>query len=69
MTGWIQILYGSLLGAALLLSALGLWFIAVIPGMDRWSKRFFCGISSFLCCAAFPASRKWFSNTFPRRAR
>ena len=28
-------------GAALLLSALGLWFIAIMPGIDNWSKRFF----------------------------
>ena len=30
-----------IISAALLLSLLGLWFIAVIPGLDRWSKRFF----------------------------
>ena len=28
-------------GAALLLSVMGLWFTALIPGIDRWSKRFF----------------------------
>ena len=28
-------------GATLLLSLVGLWFIAVMPGIDRWSKRFF----------------------------
>ena len=28
-------------GAALLLSFLGLWFIAIMPSIDRWSKRFF----------------------------
>ena len=28
-------------GATLLLSAIGLWFIAIMPGIDRWSKRFF----------------------------
>ncbi len=30
-----------ILGATLLLSAIGLWFIAIMPGIDRWSKRFF----------------------------
>ena len=28
-------------GATLLLSLLGLWFIAIMPNVDRWSKRFF----------------------------
>ena len=30
-----------ILGATLLLSVTGLWFLAVMPGIDRWSKRFF----------------------------
>ena len=30
-----------IVGATLLLSVTGLWFIAVMPGIDRWSKRFF----------------------------
>lgn len=29
------------IGAALLLSIMGLWFLAIMPGIDRWSKRFF----------------------------
>ena len=29
------------IGTALLLSIMGLWFIAIMPGIDRWSKRFF----------------------------
>ena len=33
--------YFFIIGAALLLSVLGLWFTAIIPGFDRWSKRFF----------------------------
>ena len=28
-------------GATLLLSLLGLWFITIMPNVDRWSKRFF----------------------------
>ncbi|MBR1486150.1 MAG: histidine kinase [Synergistaceae bacterium] len=30
-----------ILGATLLLSVTGLWFTAIMPGIDRWSKRFF----------------------------
>ena len=39
-------------GAALLLGAMGLWFTVVIPGIDRWSRRFFkiyFGVF-MLCC-------------------
>ena len=46
MTSWIDYFYVSVSGAALLLSAMGLWFTAVIPGTDRRSRRF--------CCAALP---------------
>ena len=54
MIGWVDIFFFFIIGAALLLSVLGLWFTAVIPGLDRWSKRFFlcyfvvlmlCGVS------------------------
>ena len=52
MNRWIESLDFSAFGAALLLGAIGLWFTFVIPGIDRWSKRFF--ISYFtvflLCC-------------------
>jgi len=36
----------------MLLCALGLWFTAIIPGIDRWSKRFFMKYFSIfmLCC-------------------
>ena len=49
--------YFFLIGAALLLSAMGLWFTLIVPGIDRWSRRFFriyfinfmlCGLSGFL---------------------
>ena len=33
----------SLLGAALLLSAIGLWFTVSIPWVDHWNRRFFMG--------------------------
>ena len=37
-----------IIGAALLLSVTGLWFIAIMPGIDRWSKRFFRGLFTIL---------------------
>lgn len=38
-------------GAALLLSVMGMWFTAIIPGLDRWSKRFFlCYFIAFMLC-------------------
>ena len=54
MNGWMDLLYAFLLGAALVLCALGLWFTAVIPGVDRWSKRFFLWyfIIFMLCCVS-----------------
>lgn len=52
MNSWIELLSFSIFGAALLLSAIGLWFTIVIPGIDRWSRRFFISyfIVFLLCC-------------------
>ena len=45
----MDIFFIAVIVAALLLSVLGLWFTAVIPGLDRWSKRFFlCFFCIFL---------------------
>ena len=41
MNGWNDSFYYFITGASLLLSVMGLWFTALIPGIDRWSKRFF----------------------------
>lgn len=41
MSGCDESFYYFITGAALLLSVLGVWFTAIIPGLDRWSKRFF----------------------------
>ena len=41
MMGWSDIFYFSIISMALVLSVMGLWFTAVMPGMDYWSKRFF----------------------------
>nr|MCR5844063.1 histidine kinase [Oscillospiraceae bacterium] len=48
MSYWIPLFYFFLTGAALLLSAIGLWFTAIVPGIDRWSKRFFLTYFSVL---------------------
>ena len=51
MSSWLDMFYLAFIGAALLLSAMGLWFTATIPGLDRWSKRFFlCYFLAFLLC-------------------
>ena len=41
MTDWTVFFYFFITGSALLLSILGLWFTAIVSGIDRWSKRFF----------------------------
>ena len=41
MNGWIEYFYFFIIGAALLLSVLGLWLTAILPAVDRWSRRFF----------------------------
>ena len=52
MIEWGAIFYFSIISAALLLSVLGAWFTAVIPGIDRWSKRFFlCYFIVFFLCS------------------
>ena len=52
MNGWIDALNSSIIGAALMLSVMGLWFSVVIPGIDRWSTRFFVSyFIVFLLCA------------------
>ncbi|MBQ8093592.1 MAG: histidine kinase, partial [Clostridia bacterium] len=41
MNSGINSFYFFITGAALLLSVMGLWFTALIPGFDRWDRRFF----------------------------
>ena len=41
MIGWSDVFYFSIISVALVLSVMGLWFTAVMPGIDYWSKRFF----------------------------
>ena len=41
MNVWTNYVSFSISGAGLLLSVVGLWFTTIMPGSDRWSKRFF----------------------------
>ncbi|MBQ7565046.1 MAG: histidine kinase [Lachnospiraceae bacterium] len=52
MSGWSNYLWVSIVSAALMLSLIAIWFSTVIPGMDRWSRRFFRSyfIVFILCC-------------------
>ena len=52
LNGWINSFNLSGSGASLLLCIIGLWFASVIPGIDRWSRRFFMSFFSvfLLCC-------------------
>ncbi len=44
MNGWIDSFYKFIFGAILLVSVMGLWFTIVVPGIDRWNRRFFMGL-------------------------
>ena len=52
MNDWIDYFNISISGAALMLGVMGLWFTFFIPGIDRWSRRFFMSIFIIflLCC-------------------
>ena len=55
MIDWVSIVYIFICGAALLLMGLGFGLAAVMPGIDRWSKRFFAnffGVLFLNCCVA-----------------
>ena len=57
--------YFFITGAAVLLSAMGVWFTAIIPGIDRWNKRFFLCFFSFLmltCAFSFIEIILWYSD-------
>lgn len=53
MIGWSSVFYFSIISTALLLSALGLWLTAAMPGIDRWGKRFFQGYFAVLIASCF----------------
>ena len=52
MSSWINTFFFSIISAALMLSVMGLWFTVAMPGIDRWSKRFFLDyfIVLLACC-------------------
>ena len=51
MSHWSEVFYFSIISAALLLCMVGLWFTAVMPGIDRWGKRFFlCFFTVLMVC-------------------
>ena len=41
MTSWLNFFYAFISGAALLIIILGEWFIAILPGIEPWDRRFF----------------------------
>ncbi|MBR1762403.1 MAG: histidine kinase [Eubacterium sp.] len=51
MSSWVVPFYFFILGAALLLTVMGLWFTAIMSVIDRWSKRLFVAYfsSMFVC--------------------
>ena len=70
MIGCTEVFYISIISAALLLCVLGLWFTAIIPGIDRWSKRFFQAYFSvfILCCILGFAEIAFFAHSLSSRA-
>ena len=48
MNSWIDSFFYFITGAALLLSIMGLWFTVLIPGIDRFGKRFFLSFFTVL---------------------
>ena len=51
---WVDVLHFSLSGAILMTMALGVMISALIPSLDRWSRRYFITLFSllFLCAVA-----------------
>ena len=70
MIGWSSIFYISVVSAALLLSAMGLWFVAVMPGIDRWNKSFFRDyfIAIMACCLTVILDFVFYAFHFPKAA-
>ena len=63
---WMEIAGFSLGGAMLVIMAAGVAFAALIPTLDRWSKRFFVTLFSllFLCTVTcFFALVFWYDPT------
>lgn len=58
MSSWIDFFYFFISGVAMVLSVLGLWFTAIMPGIDRWSRRFFLGYFNTLMICCLSGSRE-----------
>ncbi len=43
MNSWIESFFYFIIGTAMLLTVMGLWFTVIMPCLDRWSRRFFIG--------------------------
>ena len=54
MNDWLVSIYFSMVGGMLALTALGLVIAAIMPGTDRWNRRFFTGLFAtlMLCMTA-----------------
>ncbi len=70
MNGWSDILSFSIISAVLALSVLGVWLTAIIPGIDRWNKRFFRSyfIVFILCCLFGLSEAAFYYYAFPDMA-
>lgn len=70
MSYWIDIFNVFISGVALLLSMMALWLTAMIPGIGRWSRRFFISyfIVFILCCLTGLAELPFQYYLFPQRA-
>ena len=52
MITWYTIFSFSIISAALLIAILGIWLTAIIPLIDRWSKRFFLAyFTALMACS------------------
>ena len=67
MTDWSSVFYISIINTALMLSVLGLSFAAILPGIDRFSKRFFPSYFIILmaCCFTVILDFILFYHTVP----
>ena len=65
MTSWIEPFYYLIIGAAMLLTLMGLWFSVIIPGTDRWSRNFFIAYFLVLMLCSFVSLADMILYRFP----
>ena len=61
----IDLFYFFIGGASLLLSVLGLWLTAIMPGIDRWSKKFFLSYFIVLMMSCASGEAEVFTYYYP----